>query len=111
MEVIVIAIGVTTLIYVLVMAGLAYELKRAPRPYPEHWRNRYMHAVQRLRSSLWVVFTLLGINAVLFFFPATVEGPAQRAAVIFGGLDLICALVLYGVWRWAGWLQKKVATK
>lgn len=107
MEVIVIGMAVATLVYVLVVAALASELKQKPRPYSVAWCKRYIRSLESLRSSLWIVFTLLGVNALLFLIPA-ITGPEQHTATIFGGLDLLCAIVLYGVWRWAVWLRDRV---
>src|SRR5215472_10552093 len=98
------AISLTTLIYVLFVAGLAYKLKRTPRPYPSAWLKRYLRSIERMRSSLWVSFFLLGTNALVFFVPSFMGGSQGRFATLSGGLDLICAIVLYGVWRWAGHL-------
>jgi len=107
MEVLVIGITAATLLYVLAVAGLAYQLKRMPRPYSTARSKRYLRSIERLRVSLWAVFTLLGANALLFLIPA-ITGLEQHAATIFGGLDLICAMVLYGVWKWAGQLRNSV---
>src|SRR5258708_513895 len=107
MEVLIIGITAATLLYVLAVAGLAYQLKHMPRPYSTARSKRFLRSIERLRVSLWAVFTLLGANALIFLIPA-ITGPEQHAATIFGGLDLICAIVLYGVWRWAGWLRSSV---
>lgn len=106
MEWIILAISLTTLLSVPVVAARAAQLKRTPRPYSEEWLNQYLRAIERIRSSLWVSFFILGINAATFFLPSLMGGAQGHIATIFGLLDLVCALVLYGVWRWAGQLRK-----
>jgi hypothetical protein len=52
MEVLVIGITAATLLYVLAVAGLAYQLKRMPRPYSTARSKRYLRSIERLRVSL-----------------------------------------------------------
>ena len=66
MEVLVIGVTAATLLYVLAVAGLAYQLKRMPRPYSKARSKQYLRSIERLRVSLWAVFTLLGANALLY---------------------------------------------
>ncbi|HET8840760.1 MAG TPA: hypothetical protein VFN35_04800 [Ktedonobacteraceae bacterium] len=105
MEWIVLAISLTTLLYVPVVAVRASQLKRMPRPYPAGWLKQYVRALERIRTSLWTSFFILGSNALIFFIPSFMGGAQGHLAAIFGGLDLLCALVLYGVYHWAGWLR------
>jgi hypothetical protein len=111
MDWILLAISLTTLLYVPAVAILAYQLKRAPQPCSSAWRERYIRSVGQMRSSLWVSFMILGVNALGFFLPALMGGTQGRLATIFGLLDLVCALVLYGVWRWAGWLRHQAISR
>lgn len=108
MEWIILAISLTTLIYVPAVAALAYQLKQKPQPYSSTWLKRYLRSVEQMRSSLWISFFILGSNALIFFLPALMGGPQGHLATIFGLLDLVCALVLYGVRKWAGRLQQIV---
>lgn len=108
---IILAISLTTLLYVPVVAARAIQLKQTPRPYSNAWRGQYLRAIERIRSSLWVSFAILAINALVFFIPSLMGGSQGRIATIFGLLDLVCAMVLFGVLRWASWLRDSVSTK
>ncbi len=111
MDWILFAISMTTFLYIPVVAGRAYQLKRTPRPYSAAWLKHYLHSIEHIRASLWVSGFLLGTNA-LMFFPAIFTGGTQgHLATIFGLLNLVCAIILYGVWRWAGLLKQRASAK
>ncbi len=111
MDWILFAISMTTFLYIPVVAGRAYQLKRTPRPYPATWLKHYLRSIEYIRASLWASGFLLVTNALVFFPAIFIEGTQGHLATLFGMLNLVCAIVLHGVWRWASLLKQRVSAK
>lgn len=109
MEWILLFLAVITLFYIAAVASLAWRLKKQPRPYHPLWSESYRRSVAKMQSSLWIVWVMLGAHAVAFSLPSMFGGtPESRwSASAFALIDLLGAIVLYGLWRWTKVLSRQ----
>src|SRR5260370_41594668 len=94
-------IAVIVLVYTLGVSWRAFQLHKTPRPYTASWCKQFLRTITLYRSSLRFGFLFLGLHAVAFLLPALLaQGRAQHGAALFGGTDLLSAVILYALWKW-----------
>jgi hypothetical protein len=102
-------IAIGTLGSLLEVVCYAWILRKQPRPYPMDWCTTYMKRVARSRHSLFMSLLIVAVYAVAFLIPVLSRVGDVRLAAFFGGIDLISAVVLYALWKWAGHLISTAA--
>lgn len=98
----VIGVPIVVIILTLDVAGLACYLKLAARPYSRTWCTRFVHGAATLRRACYLLFLLLALAAFLLLFPLLLGWSNHHAMALWGGIDLLSALLLYGLWKWTG---------
>ena len=99
------------LIATMMVLGWAVTLRRAPRPYTGGWGVRYRHALATLDAFFRGILILLGGASVFFLIPTLVFQRERHVYALFGGLDLLCVLAFYALWRWTNWLIGQAASR
>lgn len=98
---------IVVLIFTLDVVGLAFYLKRSRCPSPRTWCVRFVHGVETLRSACYMLFLLLAWAAFLLLLPLLPGWGDRHATALWGSLDLLSAVALYGLWQWAGQLIRR----
>ena len=108
MSIVLTGLPVLVAVYVLLVALRALSLKITPRPYTIEWANDYLLRAARIKKSLLVALVILVFNAFIFLPPLLPRVGDRHTAALFGIVDLLCLIVVYGLWRWVEWLVRIV---
>jgi hypothetical protein len=98
LDLIIVATG--TLFYILNVCVGAWMLSKQSRPYPTRWSAIYLCRIARLRRSLFISLLIVAPNTVLFLIPLLLQVGDRHLAAMYGGIDLLCSIVLYVLWKW-----------
>jgi hypothetical protein len=98
------------LVYAGCISWYAYRLDLDLPGTNARWYVDYIRQMARLRRSLLAGMLIVGAHAVTFF-PFSLIGSMQHVAALFGGVDLVCAIALYGLWRWCNRLSLRAMSR
>lgn len=110
MVVIVVGLLFTILIATMMVLGWAVTLKWTPRPYPVEWRVRYIRAMATLGTFFQGILILFSNASIFFLIPTLAFQRERQVLALYGGLDLLCVLAFYTLWKWTSWLLWLAAT-
>ena len=99
---------IAVLILTIDVLGLTFYLKWASRPYSRAWRMRFAHGAATLREGCYLLFLCLAGIAFLLMFPMLLGWGNHHTMALVGSVDLLSSIVLYGLWKWIGWLIRHV---
>ena len=108
MTIVLIGLPVLVAVYVLLVAMRALALKITPRPYSIEWTNDYVLRATRIKKALLFALVILALNAFLFLPSPLMKVGDYHTAALFGVVDLVCILVVFGLLRWLEMLVRLV---
>ncbi len=100
MVLVVIGVPIVVLIFTLDVVALAIYLKCTKRPYAFAWSARFVHGAVMLKNACYLLFLFLVWAAFLLMFPVLFGWSNSHAIALWGSIDLLSAIVLYGLWKW-----------
>ncbi|GAC1385546.1 MAG: hypothetical protein NVS4B7_11430 [Ktedonobacteraceae bacterium] len=104
MVVVMIGLLLAVLIATMMVLGWAVTLRRAPRSYGVEWSGRYIRALATLGTFFQGILILFSCASIFFLIPTLAFQRERQVNALFGGLDLLCVLAFYALWRWTYWL-------
>lgn len=82
------------------VAAWAILLRHAPDALSKEWGMRYIEAATIQRTCLQGIMLLHACAAVLCLILIEAMPAHRQVFALYGGLNLLCSLAFYILWRW-----------